>query len=114
MDRFPQDPAQRGSQRWLQIAVNQHPHVLDRPIQEAMRRVTPITWRSPVVDDHFAEYRDAGFLRLLKLERLEDALADFWPERGPQWDGLACTGDGDVLLVEAKAHVPEMLSGATG
>jgi hypothetical protein len=34
-------------------------------------------------------------------------LADFWPARGPVWDGLATTTRGDALFVEAKAHIPE-------
>ena len=35
------------------------------------------------------------------------SLSSFWPRRGPQWDGLARTGRGDLLLVEAKAHVAD-------
>jgi hypothetical protein len=37
-------------------------------------------------------------------------LTEFWPRFGPQWDGLAVTDKGQVLLVEAKAHVPEMVT----
>jgi hypothetical protein len=29
---------------------------------------------------------------------------------GPQWDALGCTSDGGVLLMEAKAHVGELVS----
>jgi hypothetical protein len=40
-------------------------------------------------------------------------LSNFWPKRGPQWDALATFGDHGVILVEAKAHVGEMLSPAS-
>lgn len=69
-----------------------------------------IEWSSPVVDDEFAEYRDASFLQRLGLARLAPALGEFWPARGPQWDALGRTDRGDVLLVEAKAHVGEICS----
>jgi hypothetical protein len=39
-----------------------------------------------------------------------EQLAAFWPARGPQWDALATTDRGDVLLVEAKAHIAELCS----
>lgn len=42
------------------------------------------------------------------------ALASFWPRSGPQWDALGRTDTGEILLVEAKAHVGEMFSTATG
>jgi hypothetical protein len=44
----------------------------------------------------------------VELERT--ALSSFWPTRGPQWDALGRTSRGEFLLVEAKAHIPELLS----
>jgi hypothetical protein len=41
-------------------------------------------------------------------------LREFWPDRGPQWDALARSDKGHVLLIEAKAHIGEMLSPASG
>ena len=35
---------------------------------------------------------------------------EFWPARGPQWDALGRTSLGKVLLVEAKSHIPELIS----
>ncbi len=37
-------------------------------------------------------------------------LDDFWPRRGPVWDGLAVTNKDAFVLVEAKAHIKEILS----
>ena len=37
-------------------------------------------------------------------------LEEFWPRRGPVWDGLATTSGDEFILVEAKAHIPEVLS----
>lgn len=49
-------------------------------------------------------------MEVLGLDRLKDDLRKFWPSRGPQWDALGVTSDGKVILVEAKAHLSEMLS----
>jgi hypothetical protein len=40
-------------------------------------------------------------------------LKDFWPSRGPVWDALGIAGDARPILVEAKAHIPEAVSGET-
>lgn len=52
-------------------------------------------------------------MNLIGHKNLEPALETFWPTRGPQWDALGKTSKGDVLLVEAKAHVAEMCSPST-
>jgi hypothetical protein len=38
---------------------------------------------------------------------------DFWPLDGPQWDALGRAASGEAVLVEAKAHVAELLSSPT-
>ena len=53
--------------------------------------------------------RDGAALRKLGLGEHARALTEFWPRRGPVWDGLALAGDA-VVLVEAKAHVTEFLT----
>jgi hypothetical protein len=68
---------------------------------------------SPLADDAYAEYRDETFLKKLGVPVKQVPLADFWPARGPQWDALGRTNRGEPLLVEAKAHVPELLSQST-
>jgi hypothetical protein len=104
----------RGSLKWIQHFVNQHPAALDKEILRQLDGAGKITWVSPLADDEFAEYRDADFLRQVGLERLARPLAEFWPRRGPQWDALARTDHDDVLLIEAKAHVPELHSPPSG
>lgn len=104
--RVAQPEGQRGSLKWIQLAVERSPHVL----QPA--GLPPITWVSPRLDDARAEYRDAAFLEVLGLGGHAPALAEFWPQRGPQWDALGQTERGPVL-VEAKAHVQEFFSPAS-
>ena len=123
MTRAITDPAaaNRGSRKWLQVLVNCRPHPLDQAI--AQRLADPpgdIDWVSPLLSDHYAEYRDQSFLDRLSgsryfrtPERPQQQLADFWPRFGPQWDGLAVTDKGQVLLMEAKAHIPEMVTAPT-
>ncbi len=43
-----------------------------------------------------------------KLTKKE--LKDFWPSRGPQWDALGRIKNEAYFLVEAKAHVSEIIS----
>lgn len=44
----------------------------------------------------------------------KEARQAFWPTGGPVWDGLARVPDtNELIVVEAKAHIPEMLSGGT-
>ena len=114
--RKEQDAACRGSQRWLQIAVNRCPDVIDSAISQALclPDSEDIEWRSPLECDGFAEYRDGQFLDRLGVSLACRPLKDFWPKMGPQWDGLARTSNGRLLLVEAKANIPEFDSSPTG
>ena len=92
--------------------VNDHPGLLsDRIIRGAeLSENTHISWGSPLSTDDYAEYRDQAFLDLLGISLQKRTLKDFWPERGPQWDALGRTGDGTIFLVEAKSHIPELMS----
>jgi hypothetical protein len=72
-----------------------------------------ITWLSPLADDDHAEYRDEEFLARVQARPTRTPLSDFWPTPGPQWDALGRTSRGELLLVEAKAHIPELLSGSS-
>jgi hypothetical protein len=107
MSRVPQKRASRGSQKWIQLLVNQAPHLLDRAIARHLNLspVDKIVWLSPLGDDTF----------LSKIEARTDMvpLSGFWPVRGPQWDALGRTSRGEPLLIEAKAHIPELLSSPT-
>jgi hypothetical protein len=108
MARFPQSQCTKGSQRWLQWLVNDARALLDQQIG-----LGPIDWRSPLRADAYAEYRDQAFLDLLGISLLTRSLASFWPRGGPQWDGLGLAASGEVILVEAKAHLNELASPAS-
>ena len=113
MARIQQREAYRGSQKWLQLAVNRQPALLDDLILPKLVDATHVSWHSPLKQDDYAEYRDADFLQKLSVANLASDLAVFWPSRGPQWDALACSDRDDIILVEAKAHIGELCSPAT-
>ena len=106
----------RGSLKWIRKAVNEHTELLNARVRESLALPSDIEieWKSPLVDDEFAEYRDDDFLALLGVKQLEHPLSRFWPVRGPQWDALATVGRDGLLIVEAKANVPEAVSPGTG
>jgi len=116
MSRFVQTAAQRGSQKWLQTLVNQHPERINHYLAEALEleAAESIEWRSPLENDEYAEYRDQAFLDKLGVPAGSANLKSFWPARGPQWDGLARTDQEHFILVEAKTHISEMCSSPTG
>lgn len=104
--------AKKGSQRWLQVAVDRAPELVNRPLRASLRLPTEgvITWLSPLRNDGFAEYRDEAALARCNVDLSRRPLREFWPSRGPRWDGLARTERGDLLLIEAKAHISELVS----
>jgi hypothetical protein len=110
--RVPQPRGSKGSLRWIQGIGEDasHPVSVGTRIQLQIPEAIVLNWLSPRAADDYAEYRDASALDLLGLGRLRAQLADFWPERGPQWDALGQATDGKVLLVEAKAHIAELNS----
>jgi hypothetical protein len=111
--RVEQPAGTRGSLKWIQEAVNGRPELLNERILPLLPGAKAVEWLSPLQDDHFAEYRDASFLERVGEPGLIAALREFWPDRGPQWDALARSDRGHVLLIEAKAHIREMLSPAS-
>jgi len=105
--------ARKGSQRWLQVAVNLDSEILNAPIRDTLK--TPdasVEWISPLRATRFQEYRDEQFVSKCRIELKRRPLRDFWPTGGPMWDGLART-DGSVILVEAKGHIAEIVSPRT-
>ncbi len=114
--RTEQSAAQRGSQRWLQIAVNRCPEVINSAIVNELGLCSgeKIEWLSPLECDSFAEYRDEQFIERLNVSLNSRSLKDFWPRKGPQWDGLARTSSERFLLLEAKANIPEFDTNPTG
>lgn len=108
MTRVPQGRKDRGSQRWIQALVNEYPHVLNAAIG-----LGSVDWKSPLATDDYAEYRNDQALELLGVQLGRRPLKSFWPRGGPQWDALGRASSGAAILVEAKAHVGELFSGAT-
>ncbi len=107
-----------GSQLHLQIYVNRRSEDLSNAILAALSPSPPlgstIRWVSPLEAEKFVEYIDEGFLNALGLQRSATQLLDFWPGRGPNWDGLAVVENGGAvvgyILAEAKSYVGEMQS----
>ena len=113
--RVPQQKGKKGSLKWIQILVNEHPTRLNKAIaSELLFSNLNIQWLSPLKSDRYAEYRDDSFLDLLGLGEFKSKLREFWPQRGPQWDSLGKgTDDGPYFLIEAKANIPEIMSGCS-
>ncbi len=108
MPRRLRPPETRRSEHWLRVIVNKHPRVMDAAIAQAFAwHNLAIDWRSPRQDDGYAEYYDQAFLDRLGAVELMMPLEEFWPKGGPRWDGLGRTGDGKLILVEAKAYIEE-------
>lgn len=112
-NRYPQGVGDKGSKKWIQELVNHHGGILDAQIREAglLAIEESISWVSPQESDQYAEYRDEGFLEALGLQGHTEALRQFWPRRGPQWDALGVERTKPrYFIVEAKANVPEITS----
>ena len=112
MARFVQAEANKGSQKWIQRLINEKPQILNS-LTRSNQFVTEkddIQWLSPLKEDNYAEYRDEACLKLLKITLTSYPLNDFWPKNGPQWDALGKSTSGKLFLVEAKSHIPELIS----
>jgi hypothetical protein len=108
----------RGSLRDMQILVNQYPGLLNSKIAIALGNngLVNIEWQSPLIGDEFSEYSDQDFLTRLGVNgNLNVQLDEFWPPRGPVWDGLGRVNNQEAFfLVEAKANIPEIVTSPTG
>jgi hypothetical protein len=108
--------ASRGSQKWIQVLVNQKTYFLNSQILTSLSLPIneEIHWRSPLANDNYVEYKDEAFLDALGIQTLKPKLADFWPASGPRWDALAKSSSGKLFLVEAKSHITELISNFKG
>tara|TARA_R110000868_G_scaffold400516_1_gene675104 strand:- start:10265 stop:10939 length:675 start_codon:yes stop_codon:yes gene_type:complete len=116
MARKPQKSDGHGSLKQMQVLVNQYPELINQKIEDHFPEFKGenIEWLSPIKEDEYAEYTDQDFITKLDLHPDEIKLDEFWPTRGANWDGLAKTDSGKVILVEAKANIPEMVSPPSG
>ena len=106
-----------GSQRLLQVAVAQHPDLLNKALQKAgaIKESEKVSWTSPLEVDQFKEFRDNAVLKKIRVSNsITYPLSKFWPRRGPVWDATGITSSGRPVLLEAKAHIPETASLASG
>ncbi len=106
-----------GSQRLLQIAVGKCPNRLEEALRTvgAIGSSESVTWTSPLEADGFKEFRDSAALKKLGVANsIIYPLKEFWPQRGPVWDATGITSSGTPVLLEAKAHIPEAASPASG
>jgi hypothetical protein len=112
MARHSQSACYKGSQKWIQILVNERQELLNLRITKESRlpEGDDITWLSPLKDDDYAEYSDEGCLKLLGVSLEKRPLTSFWPQNGPQWDALGRSRSGKLFLVEAKSHIGELIS----
>lgn len=105
-----------GSQRQIQLYVNEQPLVFNQAISDALKTSLSLRWVSPLSSDGYREYWDSASLKVLGLSQHGKELSRFWPSGGPHWDALACVENrtGGVLLVESKSHVPEIFGNGCG
>jgi len=115
LSRIVQPEGTKGSLKWIQKLVNERPDLINQQIAQAinLRKDDNINWLSPLSSDEYAEYRDASFTQRLDITLGGRSRASFWPNRGPQWDALGKTDSGKVFLIEAKAHLEEIVSPGT-
>ncbi len=68
--------ATKGSQKWIQILVNQKTDLLNQEIKKnlSLSLIEEITWRSPLAIDNYAEYKDEEFLAALEIQQLNSKL----------------------------------------
>lgn len=102
----------KGSLKWIQKLVNDHPQILEQELRICFSLPSKIgfRWTSPLREKNFKEYRDEDFLEAIDRSDLKEKLKKFWPKGGPQWDALGVLSDGTALLIEAKAHISEVES----
>ena len=116
MTRIIQKSDGRGSLKDIQVLVNKNQDLIDNLLKSSFSELVDqqIIWTSPLEQDDFAEYRDNDFLVKVGLDPTEIKLDNFWPVKGPQWDALAKTTGEQIIHVEAKANIPEIVSPGTG
>lgn len=116
MARKPQKADGHGSLKQLQVLINRNQELINQQIKSSLQRLSgsKIQWLSPLADDDYSEYTDDDFIERIDLDPSEINLKEFWPARGANWDALAKTEKNEIILIEAKANIPELVSPASG
>lgn len=103
--------AEKGSKFWMQAIVN------SKMIDQLNAEIgVPLDWLSPLKGEkeEYLEYelkQDYICNAIGLTENEKKSVFSFWPNRQPQWDGIALSKDKTILyLVEAKAHLTELNS----
>lgn len=101
----------KGSKFWMQEVVNTE---MQKELNVSIGE--ELIWLSPLkgVKSDYLEYelRQKSICDKIGItEEQRKRIFSFWPNRQPQWDGIALSEDRKTLyLVEAKAHLSEMRS----
>lgn len=66
-----------------------------------------LTWLSPLANQKFKEYQLSSLASQLGIP---NGSFSFWPQRQPQWDGIAIGEKGTLYLFEGKSHLGETKS----
>lgn len=92
----------KGSKFWMQTVVNLYDGiVLTKAIQSKDSNIGNINWLSPLLKDNYKE------LKTYEIPGISKEQLDFWPDKGPLWDGVGIDENGTIILVEAKANINE-------
>lgn len=104
--------AKKGSQKWIQKLINENASTINALLKQNLHlpQDEKIDWLSPLEKYKYSEYYDEAFLKKLRLSALVPELRKFWPKGGPHWDGMGQSTSQKVFLVEAKSHIPELIS----
>ena len=100
-----------GSEWHMLRYLGRYRSVLDEKVR-AVTRATEIRWldwnSAPTEVD--AEWKGISFLPTDARNRIGEAWAEWWPQRGNahNWDAVAVLDGDEWLLVEAKAHLGEL------
>ena len=90
--------------RMQQVANNKN---LTEYFSHLLGETKPIEFLSPLASEDFKEYQ---LKQLGVFEKITWGFGkEVWPDRQPQWDGIATSADGNTLyLIEAKSYINEM------
>lgn len=113
MGRYPQKSNSKGSLKRIQCLINNNVNIINSEIQTQWAEIKNIEWVSPKSNDDYAEYRDQAFMDKLSIENVKETFNKFWPKMGHQWDALAKADNEKIILVEAKANIPELVTPPT-